>query len=785
MRDINIRTALCSSAIALVLSACGGGDSAPPNQIVPNNESSVLSGTAAAGAPLIGQVTVKGALGNTKSALIEADGTYEVDVSGLTAPYRLRAEGTVGGRTYKLHSYAESADLNGAVNITPFTDLIIANAAQQLAAEFFDSSTNTELDSADVEAQEAALQAKLQNVFNALGLGTAINLLNDAFSADHSGLDAALDIINVSVDEETHVATITNLVEKSIITDSVLDKEDNSEILDVTNTGALTTAVSDNQAIANIFVNLTAAYTNGLPSADAIKNYFSDDFYEEDMNKGLFLTDITTDPNLVGLTFGNVVIADLDSVLGAATITFHAGANSVMDPEPIIWQARKDATLGWQLAGDQRIVETQFSFHCNDYDGDGGWAGSCGVNTRFWDKDFANNGTAGNAPIASGTVRILAADGFTEKAVIYLGTPGNAAPGDVQVYNEADGLYYNDWKGFGNNTGEIDPALFAAGDIVEFAAYTEALDASVQATPAIAGGAVPVATYTNTVLFTPATTGKYPTATAATQNAISTFTPGDNLTVAWTLANGARSDEVLVEISDNSGNRLEAWIETSGDADNSVTFASNALDAAAASAAGLDPDATSYNLLVRVYAQDEITGQEHSRDYRANIPGPAAESTSPADSSPATSLTCNHESGWDDNADQPASFNSYDDFQTVVADCGNALTISAADIEGTWSESWTEGGGAVSETYVFNNDGSGAFIKTLNGAEQENIAFNWSVSDNRVTLTVSGMFLEILAILPGNQQKVYSEAADWSPASDLSANSNADGEIWNGNFVKQ
>ncbi len=34
----------------------------------------VLSGTAAAGAPIIGQVTVKGALGNTKSALIEANG---------------------------------------------------------------------------------------------------------------------------------------------------------------------------------------------------------------------------------------------------------------------------------------------------------------------------------------------------------------------------------------------------------------------------------------------------------------------------------------------------------------------------------------------------------------------------------------------------------------------------------------------------------------------------------------------------------------------------------------
>lgn len=69
----------------------GGGGTTPP-------AANLLSGTAAAGAAVIGTVTVKGALGNVTSALIETDGTYDVDVTGLTAPYRLRAQGTVGGR---------------------------------------------------------------------------------------------------------------------------------------------------------------------------------------------------------------------------------------------------------------------------------------------------------------------------------------------------------------------------------------------------------------------------------------------------------------------------------------------------------------------------------------------------------------------------------------------------------------------------------------------------------------------------------------------------------------
>ena len=530
----------------------------------------------------------------------------------------------MGGRTYKLHSYAEAADVGGNVNITPFTDLIVANAAQQVAASYFDSNTPADLDPTEVDAQEAALQAKLQTVFTAMGVDTAIDLLNSTFSADHSGLDAALDIVRIEVDAGTNVATITNLVEPAnTLLDNVTDTTDNADTLTVDDVAALTTSMTDTQLIAAKFDALAAAFATGLPTQTAIQDYFSTDFYDEDTPKGPWLTDITTDPTIIGLAFSGIVVSNLDSTAGTATVDFNFGINGVVSPEPVTWLFARDATLGWQSRGDQKIAETFFSYHCNDYDGAGAYAGDCGINTQFWDNDFTNNGTGG-AAIASGTVKIIDSSSVV-KTTVYLGTPAGTAAGDVQVYNESNGQYEGDWKGFGTGLGEIDPSIFAVGDTIQYDLYTEALDTSVTASPAIEAGAIAVATYTDTVLFVPDTIlTKIPTATPATLTAMSNFTLGNNLTVAWTLAAGTRNDEILIEMNDSMGNRIETWVETFGATATTQTIASTLLDSAAATAAGLDATAATYNLKVRIYAEDELTGQSYSRDYDVTIPGPAA-----------------------------------------------------------------------------------------------------------------------------------------------------------------
>ena len=73
--------------LGLVLSGCGGGSDSTTLVDTPAPTVSTLSGTAAAGAPIIGQVTVKDSSTPVKtvSAVIEADGNYSVDVTGMTA----------------------------------------------------------------------------------------------------------------------------------------------------------------------------------------------------------------------------------------------------------------------------------------------------------------------------------------------------------------------------------------------------------------------------------------------------------------------------------------------------------------------------------------------------------------------------------------------------------------------------------------------------------------------------------------------------------------------------
>ena len=785
----------------LALTACGGGGGSGGGGGGGGGGTTAvtLSGTAAAGAPVIGQVTVKGSLGNSKSSLIEADGSYSVDVTGLTAPYRLRAEGTVGGRTIKLHSYAEAADENGTVNITPFTDLIVANAAQQIAESFFDSTTTTSLDSATVAAQEAALRDKLQNVFNALGVGTAVDLLHTSFSADHSGLDAALDILRVEVDTATNIATITNLVENTTLADNLLDTTDNTGTLTVSDAAALTTAVSDTQAIAALSNNLTAAFASGLPAASAIQDYFSNDFYEEDRPKNVFLTDITTDPTLVGLTFSAVSVSDLDSNLGTAKISFYASIGNYIDPEPINWYVARDSVLGWQFRGDQRIADMYFDFHCNDYDGSDSQSGSCGINTQIWDQDFTNNGTTGNAPIASAKVSILDGnDGSTVKAVIYLGTPANASAGEVQVYDEGSQTYQGDWKAFGSATGEIDPSLLQVNDIIEFQLFTEDLDISSPTAPQIASAAIAVTSYQNILLYAPSTTGLYPQASASTLAAMSSFTLGNSLSIGWTRVSGTVSDEVLVQVSDSQGNRIEIWDSSFTPDATSTTIAASELDSTAATNAGLDANATTYSLLVRIYTRDQLTGQAHSTDYTATIPGPAASGGSGGSGS-GSAFTCNYESGWDDLADgglgAPVTPNSFADYEAVIADCGTAMTFTAGDVSGsTFQEVGTV------ETMTFNT-GTGTVNSPATGIYDDGagftIAFQWWVeaascsgcnynylviySDTSIDTNLPMSWLrETAALIAINSsQYSYVKYSEQSNYSDSSRASGSDGEIWN------
>jgi hypothetical protein len=746
-----------------------------------------VKGVAAAGAAIVGTVTVKGSLGMTTSSLIEADGSYDIDVTGLTAPFRLRAQGTVGGKNYVLYSYAETTDLGNTINITPFTDLIIANVAQQIAQNFFDSEVMTSLSSDEVMAQEAALQAKLQQVFDALGLEAAIDLLRSSFAADHSGLDAALDIVQIESTGD-NIVTITNILDGSSIEDDISDQEDNDATLPA-DAEDVQEAVTETQAIANLFINFAAEFAEELPSTDALEDYFSEDFLLDDNTRGEFITDISTDPSIIGLGFSSVSISNLDSTAGTATVDFHVFFNGEVDSENETWLVARHETLGWQLRGNQRIVDlNSLSFHCNDNDGSDGEPGGCGINVMIRDENFTNNGTNG-APIASASVSIIdGTDGTTVKGIVYLGTSQDTAPGDIQVYNEAGGHFQGDWRGFGTAQGEIDPSIFIAGDMIEYKIFTQDLDLSTPTQPSVATG-TEIATYVETLSHAPSLTPLYPTVSSETLAALESFTIGDSLTVSWTLAEGTVSEEVLFMLSDQMGNRVEIWDESFGPDATTTSFSSASITAALSDNEDFNP-AESYEISIRVYAEDAITRQAHSVDYRVEKMGDP------------NALVCGYESGWDDTADEglgaPINPNSFADFETVITACGGAMSIQVSDVAGKSFSDFEEttsffdtGSGTEADpgTGEF-NEGTGEaaipfewYVETVNGNDYLVLYTDSTIAQDlptghSVRETTALISLEGEAGVSGTQYSFvkYSEGSNYG---DMVRATGDDGEIWN------
>ena len=774
---------LIPSALLFALAGCGGGGGGGGTTPPPAD---ILSGTAAAGAAIIGQVTVKGSAGNVVSALIEANGNYNVDVSTLTAPYMLRAEGTVGGRNYELHSFAEEADVGATVNITPFTDLIVSNAAGQIASAYFDDfeaqNVADPITPTELEEQETALQAKLQDVFDDLGVDAAVDLLHTTFSADHTDLDAALDLVRVEVDSGTNVATITNLIDSSFVSDDITDATDNTEVLAVDPLTDLATVQSDYEAIATRLADFSALFVGGLPNSTQVSPYFSADFLANDQGKAEFLTFITTTPNLVGLTFSNVTIEALDQTAGTATVSFHVGFGGVVSPEADVWEVAKSGTV-WEMRGDRQIADIWMGFICDhSFWPDGSEYKSCGINLGVEDGDATNN--PGGVLVDSARVSLVRNGMPVMGSEIYMGVPtAGGFAGELHVYDQD---YGDDYMGFGTGAFQLDPSLIQVGDQVQFEVFTDALDLTDTNNPAVVG--TPIATYTKPVVAMPhsdGTTAAYPVVSQSTLSALGSYS-GGNLAVTWTRPTGMMNESVLLEVCDGT-TCLEAEDWTLGEGTSAtLTIDTSSLDLTA-----------SYTAELRVYAMD-IYGQSFLTTHYVNISGDSGGGggTPPPG---GTTLTCSTESGWDDTADgglgAPITPYSFADYEAVVADCGTAQPFTRADVAGN---SFDEFG----ETTTFNDTGAAATAADPETGSFDDgagfvISFEWYIEDATCAgCTHSYLVLYTSSIIdsafPAGHEiretnaltgmsgstftfTTYSEGGNYG---DMVRSTGADGEIW-------
>ena len=528
------------AATALLISACGGGGDGTPAP------STTLSGTAAAGAPIIGTVTIKDSAtptAQTKTVTIEANGKYTVDVTGLKAPYMVRADGYVGGNEYHLYSAATQADVGGTINITPLTDLIVANIAGSVAKTYFDNGSFSGLTAAQLTAQSDALRVKLLAVLQAVDVSDSIDLLRASFSTDHTGLDAALDVLRVTTDTTTGVATITNIITQQQMT---------SNITTGTYTGALTdttgvaTASTDIQKISAGFKAFSALFATSLPSetnATLLSLFDSATFMDQGQDLASFLSKITTEKDLIGISFTNVSIQSMNTATGTAVVAFDVILNGKVENDgPKPFHMIKKADGKWYMQGDQYIanidVEPRAEYRVSDT------ATPIVTGLHLNIEDRGGKGITSAVVTGAGltTPVTLVSQINTEWFAIQGGTyNGNNYPmNDTQIAAIAD-------------TGEVYTVQLYIGSTLA-ATYTEKL----RKRP-----------YLNTEL----TSASFPAITSPTMADMRAFT-GGNATVTWTLPAGLTNDWLSAQMNDNSGNSARAEFSLAP-ADRSKSFTLN------------------------------------------------------------------------------------------------------------------------------------------------------------------------------------------------------------------
>lgn len=183
MKAFTTRT-LAPGALTLLIAACGGtGDEPlPPTAAPPQQQPDPrleLSGTAATGLALAGSsVAVKCASG-TAATTTGGTGQYALTFTRGALPCMVQVTGTVDGASITLHSLAETGSTDDGVttavaNVTPLTEMIVAQMAATLPSELF----------ASFGAGSAVTAEQVQAATNAL-----LGVLKDVTGIDPASID--------------------------------------------------------------------------------------------------------------------------------------------------------------------------------------------------------------------------------------------------------------------------------------------------------------------------------------------------------------------------------------------------------------------------------------------------------------------------------------------------------------------------------------------------------------------------------------------------------------------
>lgn len=257
-------TFLLLVVLLLSLTGCGGSGGSGTSGI--GVSAVTVSGVAATGTPITGTVNLKDSSTPAKelSLPINSDGSFSFDVTGLTAPFILKAVGGANGQNYTLYSFAGAP---GVANINPLSHLAVvqANGGTEPAA-LYSAPTVTQMQA--IKAASATSITQVQTLFQQMLSqygADSINFISDKYSANHTGLDLMFDTVAITVTNGN--LTVTNKVSGASIFTAALG---GSPLSGQINTANIPVIATQTAGSVYIYPTTSSVATGGTVTFNAI-----------------------------------------------------------------------------------------------------------------------------------------------------------------------------------------------------------------------------------------------------------------------------------------------------------------------------------------------------------------------------------------------------------------------------------------------------------------------------------------------------------------------------------
>ncbi|MBU3556831.1 hypothetical protein ICN18_04230 [Polynucleobacter sp. Ross1-W9] len=256
--------------IILTLTACGGGGGSSSSSSTPGSSS--VSGVAATGAPLSGAlILLTDKNGKTANTTANEDGTYSIDVTGLTAPFVIVATGAVGDAQTtqaSIVSDAPAAGSSSTANINPLTNAIatLLSSGSDPAAL---SSNLGSVTATSISNATALLNTALGGLASASGAKSNFNPMTDTATANGTGFDRLLDNLTFGVQPGTG---------------AILFAKDGATIDDMAPTSTAPSPSTPNSSNALLIASNTSSLS-ALPSSLVVRDFTVANYLQDALNK--------------------------------------------------------------------------------------------------------------------------------------------------------------------------------------------------------------------------------------------------------------------------------------------------------------------------------------------------------------------------------------------------------------------------------------------------------------------------------------------------------------------